>query len=185
MKKIIALVLALTLAFSMVVFFTSCGNKGEETTTAATEETQEETTEATSEEETTEDANLPKSGETLTFGTAKVTIPEGWVVAEYEEGKKVELNPADDTFPSVEINLHEVYDNNHAKEWADNINGNYGGKCKIDQVKIGGKDFYRVEGDTEQHVCFADLDDSTYLEVSVMFMPWDDGAPVLNAITIG
>ena len=178
MKKIIALVLALTLAFSMVVVFTACGKK-EQTTTAA-----EETTEATTEEETTE-ANFPKSGETLTFGTAKVTIPEGWVVADYEEGKKVELNPADDTFPSVEINLHEVYDNNHAKEWADNINGNYGGKCKIDQVKIGGKDFYRVEGDTEQHVCFTDLDDSTYLEVSVMFMPWDDGAPVLNAITIG
>ena len=180
MKKLIALVLALTLAFSMVVVFTSCGKKEEVTTTASVEDTQEQT-----EEETTEDANLPKSGETLTFGSAKVTIPEGWVVAEYEEGKKVELNPADDTFPTVSVDLHDVYDNEHAKEWADNINGNYGGKCKIDQVKIGGKDFYRVEGDTEQHVCFTDLDDSHYLEVSVMFMPWDDAANVLNAIKIG
>lgn len=179
MKKIIALVLALTLAFSMLVVFTACGKK-EETTTTAAEETQQET-----QQETTQTPDYPKSGETLTFGTAKVTIPEGWVVDDYEEGKKVELNPADDSFPSVEINLHEVYDDNHAKEWADNINSNYGGNCKIDQVKIGGKDFYRVEGDTEQHVCFTDLDDSTYLEVSVMFMPWDDGAPVLNAITIG
>lgn len=180
MKKIIAIVLALTLAFCVAALFTSCDKKEETTTTLA-----QESTEPASEEETTKDANLPKAGDTLTFGTAKLTIPEGWVVDDYEEGKKVELNPADDSFPSVEINLHDVYGDERAKEWADNINENYGGKCKIDQVKIGGKDFYRVQGDTEQHVCFADLTDSTYLEVSVMFMPWDDAADVLGAITIG
>ena len=178
MKKIIAIVLALTLAFSMTVFFTSCKKEKEETTTAATET-------ASEAEETTEDANLPKSGDTLTFGTAKITIPDGWVVAEYEEGKKVELNPENDSFPNVALDLHQVYDNERAKEWAQNINENYGGNCKIDQVTIGGKSFYRVEGDTEQHVCFTDLDESTYLEVAVMFMAWDDAKPVLDAITIG
>ena len=182
MKKFLALVLALTLVFSMVALFSACGKKEEATTAATT--AAEETTEATTEEATTE-ANLPKAGDALTFDKVKLTIPEGWVVDKYEEGKKVELNPADDTFPTITIELHQVYDNNHAKEWADNINGNYGGDKVIDKVTIGGQSFYRVKADAEQNVCFTDLSDDTYCEVSVMFMPWEDGKPVLDAITIG
>lgn len=179
MIKIIAIILAFTLALSMLVYFNSSRKHNTETSTTVITEAEEET------EETTKDANLPKAGDTLTFGSAKITIPKGWVVDEYEESKKLELNPENDSFPIISIDLHDVYNNERAKEWADNINENYGGNCKIDKVKIGGKDFYRVEGDPEQHVCFADLDDSTYLEVAVMFMPWDDAKAVLDAITIG
>ena len=184
MKKFLAITLVITLALSMVALFAGCGNKDEATTTAAANaETEPETTEATTEATTEEE--LPKAGDVLTFGSAKLTIPEGWVVDKYEEGKMVDLNPADDTFPTITVDLHQVYDDNHAKEWADNIDENYGGGHEIDQVKIGGVSFYRVKAESEQNICFADLDDSTYLEVAVMFMPWEDGEAVLNNIVIG
>ena len=123
MKKVLALVMAVTLALLMVVCFTGCGGKKDTETTAA------ETTAATeqsdtTQEETTAAANGPKAGETLNFGGAKVTIPEGWVTEAYEEGKKVELHPKADSFEYVEINLHDVYDNNHAQEWPQNIDEN-------------------------------------------------------------
>ena len=184
MKKFLAVLLALTLVFSMVALFTACGNKEEEPETtepvAAAEE--EDTT-----EEPAEDANLPKAGDVLTFGSVKVTIPEGWSVDgnSYREGENVEIEKDGEFMSNVGIALHNVYGNEHAKEWADNINGNYGGDKEIDQVTIAGKSFYRVKADAEQNVCFCDIDDSTYIEVSVMYMPWEDGQPVLDNIVFG
>ena len=180
MKKVLAIILALTLVFSFAVLFTGCKSKKEEPVSEEPEITEEITT-----EEASEDANLPKSGDVVTLGSAKVTIPEGWTVETYREGDTIELAPEGAFMSSVEISVSKVYGNEHAKEWADNINGNYGGDKEIDTVKIAGKDFYRVKADAEQNICFTDLDDSSYLKVSVMFMPFEDGEPVLNALTIG
>ena len=83
---------------------------------------------------------------------------------------------------SVEISVNTAFDD-HAKEWADNINENYGGGKTIDKVDIAGKSFYRVKADTDQNICFADINDDSYVKVSVMFMEWDAAAPVLSAIT--
>ena len=184
MKRILTVLLAAILALSLAMSFTACSKSekpAEEETTAATET--EDTTAAAEEEETTEDANFPKAGETVDIGGVKVKIPDGWTVASYSEGQNIELEPADAFMSSVEIINHMSYGDEHAKEWADNINGNYGGDKEIDKVKIGGKEFYRVKADSEQNVCFADLSDEYYVEISVMFMPWEDGAPVLDNIS--
>ena len=67
MKKVLAVILAITLAFSMVLVFTACGGKKDATTTAA-----EKTTEAeTVAEATTAAENAPKAGETLQFSTMR------------------------------------------------------------------------------------------------------------------
>ena len=183
MKKFLAVILAITLAFSMVLVFTACGKK--DTTTTAEETTSqaasESTTQATTQETTA--ANAPKAGETLKFGTMSVKIPDGWTAEDFEEGQKVELHTKADSFEYVGITLHKVYDNDHAKEWADNINGNYGGNKEIDKIDIGGKTFYRVKADAEQNVCFADIDDEYYIEVAVMFMPWDSAEAALSNIS--
>ncbi|MBR0414672.1 MAG: hypothetical protein IJI67_06350 [Clostridia bacterium] len=179
MKKVLAVILAITLAFSMVLVFTACGGKKDATTTAA-----EKTTEAeTVAEATTAAENAPKAGETLQFSTMSVKIPDGWAAKDFEEGKKVELHTKEGSFEYVGITLHKVYDGNHAKEWAKNIDENYGGNNEIDEIEIGGKTFYRVKADPEQNVCFADIDDENYIEVAVMFMPWDSGKPALSNIS--
>ena len=183
MKKFLAVILAITLAFSMVLVFTACGKK--DTTTTAEETTSqaasESTTQATTQETTA--ANAPKAGETLKFGTASVKIPDGWAAEDFEEGKKVELHTKEGSFEYVGITLHKVSGDSHAKEWAKNIDENYGGGNEIDEVEIGGKTFYRVKADAEQNVCFADLDNDTYIEVAVMFMPWDNGKAALSNIS--
>lgn len=182
MKKIISVLLALTLAFSMAVLFSGCGGKKDNATTTTAESSSNVETTA----ETTANANLPKAGDTLTFGSVKVVVPDGWSVKDtYQEGKKAEIQPANASIESVDVNVHQVYGDEHAKEWADSINGNYGGNKEIDQVEIAGQTFYRVKADAEQNICFADLDDNTFIEVAVMFMPWEDGEPVLNNITFG
>ena len=183
MKKFLSILLALTLTVSMAALFTACGDKAEEpeVTEATTEAAEEDTT---AEEETTADASLPKAGDTVKVGAVSVTIPEGWQTATYNEGQNIELENPDIFMSSAEITLHNVYGDEHAKEWADNINENYGGDKEIDKVTIAGKEFYRVKADPEQNVCFTDLDDKTYVEISVMFLPWEDGAAVLDAITI-
>ena len=182
MKKFISILLALVLIFTMATVFTACKKGGEEepeepeTTTAA--EVEEE------EEDTTEDANVPKAGDTVALGSASVVIPAGWTVGDYREGEEIEIMPEGAFMESVTLTRSSVYGDEHAKEWANNINENYGGDKEIDTVTIAGRDFYRVKADSEQNICFTDLDDSSYLKVSVMFMPWEDGQPVLDAITI-
>ena len=180
MKKVLAIILALSLVLSMAVLFSACGNKKdtEDTTTEASVSEEVDTTAAEEEE------NLPGPGDTLAFGGVKVTIPEGWHVDTYREGDTVEIEPDNGEFLSnVGITFHNVYGDEHAKAWADNINGNYGGDKEIDRVTIAGKSFYRVKADPEQNVCFCDIDDSTFIEVSVMYMPWEDGQAVLDAIS--
>ena len=191
MKKIISIVLVLSLILSMTAFLAACGKteapadtgaaEPTEETAATAEETEEETAE-TEETETEEDANLPKAGDTVKIGTVSVTIPEEWTVKEYNEGESIEIQPANAFIDSVEITLHDVHGDEHAKEWADNINGNYGGDKEIDTVEIGGKTFYRVKAKDDQNVCFADVSDKQYVEVSVMFMAWEKGEPVLSTI---
>ena len=190
MRKLLSIIIALTLVFSMAVVLTACNNKTDEPTsdvsdedTIATEITEETDTETEASEEDTEDANLPNAGDTVKIGTTSVTIPEGWTVEEYTEGEEIELQPADAFLESVTVSLNKVYGDDHAKEWADNINGNYGGDKEIDTVEIGGKSFYRVKAEDEQNICFADIDDSNYIKVSVMFMPWEESEPVLSTIT--
>lgn len=182
MKKVLAIILALTLVLSFAVLFTGCGGKKEEPVSEEPEITEEITTEST---EAESNANLPKAGDVVTLGAAKLTIPEGWSVETYREGDTIELEKDGVFMSSVEISLGKVYGDEHAKEWADAINNNYGGDKEIDHVTLAGKDFYRVKADAEQNICFTDLDESTYLKVSVMFLPWEDGEPVLNALTIG
>lgn len=190
MRKLLSIIIAFTLVFSMAVVLTACNNKTDEPTsdvsdedTIATEITEETDTETEASEEDTEDANLPNAGDTVKIGTTSVTIPEGWTVEEYTEGEEIELQPADAFLESVTISLNKVYGDDHAKEWADNINGNYGGDKEIDTVEIGGKSFYRVKAEDEQNICFTDIDDSNYIKVSVMFMPWEESEPVLSTIT--
>jgi predicted small lipoprotein YifL len=187
MKKLLSILLVLLLIFSAVSVLTACGKKdtkGEEvvieddTKAEGEEEAEEET-----EEETEAEKELPAVGDTVTFDTVSVTVPEGWVVKDYTEGWTIDIGPEDDSFPTISVTYNTAMDD-HAKEWADNINENYGGDCEIDKVKIAGKEFYRVKADDEQNICFTDISDEKYLEVSVMFMPWDDAKPVLDNIEI-
>ena len=206
MKKVLSLALALTLALSMIVVFSACGKNAEgpeetqaaaDETTAAAEETAAvdetaaadvtaaETAAADDEAETTAAAaDAPQGGQTIKLGTVSVTVPEGWSVEDYTEGEELEIAPPDAFIESVTVKLSKVYGGDHAKEWADAINGNYGGNCEIDNVTIAGHSFYRVKAKADQNICFTDIDDSTYLKVSVMNMDWADAEAVLNAITI-
>ena len=179
MKKVLVVILSITLAFSMVLVFTACGGKKDATTTQAEKTTQAET----EKEATTAVENAPKAGETLQFDKMSVKIPDGWFSEDYKEGQKVELHPKENSFEYVGITMHKVSDGNHAKEWAKKIEENYEGKQEIDEIEIGGKTFYRVKADPEQNVCFADIDDENYIEVAVMFMPWDSGEPALSNIS--
>lgn len=191
MKKICSVILALAMILSLMVVFAACGKTetpaetgtSAETQKALTETAAEETETAEEAESTEEEQDLPAAGETVKIASVSVTIPEGWETKEYKEDESIEIRPEGAFIDSVEIILHNVYGDEHAKEWADNINGNYGGNCEIDSVEIGGKTFYRVKAKEDQNICFADLDDKHYVEISVMFLDWEKGEEVLSAIS--
>lgn len=187
MKKYLSILLAVLFIFSVLTVFSACGKTEGESDAEVTQETvdtPEETAETEAPQEvTTVDSNLPKSGETVKLGTVSVTVPDGWTVDEYTESEEIVIQPDGAFLDSVTVSVNKVYGDDHAKEWADNINGNYGGDKEIDTVEIGGKSFYRVKAKEDQNICFADLDDSTYVKVSVMYMPWEDGEAVLSTIS--
>ncbi|MBQ7579970.1 MAG: hypothetical protein IJU39_01530 [Clostridia bacterium] len=192
MKKYLSIILAVLFIFSVVTVFSACGKTDDDTDVTDdvqvvedAEDAEEAEVTSADEEETTVDENLPKSGDKVELGKVSVTIPDGWYVEEYTEGEEIDIRPDGAFLESVTISVNNVYGGDHAKEWADNINGNYGGDNEIDNVDIAGKSFYRVKAKEDQNICFTDIDDSTYLKVSVMFMDWADGEAVLSAIEIG
>lgn len=203
MKKTICALLIVVLTLSV---FAGCASKAPADTTAASDMTAAvdttaapdtaeaaDTTEAvgtTEAIETTEAAGPLTEGTLVISDLISVEFKDGWYS---EEGLDTTWNSIELVNDSVEgflanvgIKVGNVYGDGDAAYWADAINGNYGGGGTVTTEEINGVTYYHLSGvvdDDTQNMFFTDLDDSHYLEVSVMFMPVDQGMPVFDLIT--
>ena len=198
MKKFLSVLLVCAVVLSMSALLSSCGEtkdtKDDETkvvdTTAAEEttEAEETTVEETTEEETT--AGAITEGSIVIDDLVTIDLKDGWYS---EEGldttwNKVKLENKSITgfLANVSVSVGKVYGDDHAKEWAENTQGNYQGKGKITEEDINGVHYYHLSGvvdDDDQNIYYADLDDEHYIEVSIMFMSVDEGKPVFDLIS--
>lgn len=197
MKKFLSILLTFALILSMAALLISCGEADtSDTETSADVETTANDTEteaeSESESESESEAAAPiKEGTIDISGLVSVELKDGWYS---EKGldttwNEIELinDSIDDFMAYVSVKVCKVYEEGeHAKEWADTINGNYGGGGTVIEEEINGVSYYHLSGVTDddtQNLYFTDLDDGHYLEVSVMFMPVEKGLPVFNLIT--
>jgi len=196
MKKIIAILVALSLVATMAVTLSACNKKddNEETTvagvadeTTAQDETEADVTQAdnTETEDTTaaeETPALPGPGETADIGGAKVVVPEGWTVTKLEDGD-VRLAPDGANLENVELQIYPANFGKDAAGWAEAINKNYGGNCEKETVEIGGVNYILLHALEEQNMLFTDLSNGDVLEIAVMMMPYGDAVDVLAGVS--
>lgn len=205
MKKLLSLILAAVLVLSLTAVLSSCGDKAddkkdettkaEETTAPEPEDTTEEETtaeepEETTEEETTEASRITEGTVTI-LDLVSIEVKDGWYSEDGVDDTWNSIELVNDAVPgflaNVEVKVGRVYGDDHAKEWADNYNKNYGGGGTVTTETINGLTFYHLSGvveDDNQNCYFADINDDYYLEVDIMFMSVEEGLPVFDLITV-
>ena len=103
---------------------------------------------------------------------------------------KVKIKKADAgsfDFDNVTVEVSHNWSHESGEELAIEQNKNYGEKGTVSTVEINGVTYYKVSGvvdDDTQNMFITELDEDDYLEISVMYMPLDDGMPVVNAVVV-
>lgn len=115
---------------------------------------------------------------------ADIKIIDGWYLDDSsEDSAKITKEDKDDgVTPYVELSYSTTWGN--AKKWSKTMNKNYGGKCKIDSVKVNGTNYVRMAINDSQFMLFADTKDGGAIRMYGMFINFKNAKKVIENITI-
>lgn len=202
MKKILSVLLVVALAITMIGVLAACngGKDGGEETTAPIETTAPENNgegEDTG-DDTGDETDAPEGEDTaIKEGTLNLSdlvtieLKDGWYT---EEGidtmwNSVELvNDSVTAFmANVKVSVGNLYGGDTAESWANDTNANYNNEGKVTAEEINGTTYYHLSGvvaDDTQNIYFADIDETHYIKVAIMFMTVEEGKSVFDLLTI-
>ncbi|MCR5737647.1 MAG: DUF5067 domain-containing protein [Eubacterium sp.] len=111
---------------------------------------------------------------------AVVKIPEGAYFDEFDEDSaKVMVKEGESAY--VEVEYSTLWGT--AKEWADSMNGNFGGDNKITEKKIGDITYQYMEINDSQYMLFVDSGEGA-VRVYGMFVNLEDSMDIVKGISL-
>ncbi len=111
---------------------------------------------------------------------AVIKLPEGPYFDEFDE-KSAKIMVKEGESAYVEVEYSESWGT--AKEWAKQMNENYGGDLKISDKKIGDVNYTYMEITDSQYMLFADSGNGA-VQIYGMFVNLDDSMDIVKGITI-
>lgn len=130
---------------------------------------------------------MPLEDEATASGTIDITgatieAPEGWKLEDSAE-KSAEYSNPDIHGSSVEFNYSTM--TKSAQEWAQALDGNFGGGNTIDQVTIGENTFWHLSPvDGQDYLIIDGTEEKSVIKISTMSISLDQAKPLIETLKL-